>query len=1191
MKLPDFSVRRPVTVIMIFLGVVLLGVISWGRLPQELFPPLTYPQITVVTSYEGAAPEEVETLITKVIEEAVGTVTNIRRVNSTSKEGLSLVVAEFKWGTNMDFAALNVREKIDLVKERLPRESEEPIVMKYNPFDMPIMTLSVTGDLPPVELRELSRRIIKDEIEKVEGIASAEITGGIEREILVEVDQPRLQASGISLVGVVESLERANINYPAGTIKEPFYEYLIRTMGEFQKVGEIEQIAAGVDEDRPPSGAYARGYPAIGIEEEEELAERPREVGRRRLILLKDIATVKDTTKERDSISRHNGRENISISIRKQSGTNTLRVATGIRRAVERLTRELPKGVKIAVVYDQSTFIKESIKGVRDAAIGGGMLAFFVLLAFLRRFRPSLIVTTAIPISVMAAFGLMHISGITLNMMSLGGLALGVGMLVDNAIVVIESIFRAKGQPKEAARRGASEVSNAIIASTFTTIAVFLPMIFVIGIAGQLFKQLAFTVTFSLLASLAIALSLIPVLVTGGRHQPRKANPQPRLSNNDTIGVNDLTGGLYSKLLSRLLKHKLIILLCILMAFVGGMRLLLGQDREFMPKMDQRQFIVEVAMEPGTRLEVTDLVSRKIEDVLLGLDEVEGVTVNIGSTKAKTPGEALETLGSHEARIMVNLKKAGGRSTRQIIQYLKTALEAEDLEGAKLEYVAQETVLKAAFGEIAPICVEIKGHNLAILADLASRLQSQMATIGGLYGIKNSLIPPAPETKIHILKDRASLYNLSVRDIALTAQIALRGYVATKFKEEGQEIDMRVRLRPADRRDFSKLRRLLIHSPLGIKVPLSEVAYLSKGLGPSEIKRLDQQRAVLITANIFGRSLGEVTEDIERIISAKSGVQNPEFKIPDGYSVSMGGESEQMEESFKSLRFALGLAILLVYMIMAAQFESLWQPFIIIFAIPLSLIGVSLALWITHTSLNVVVLLGFIMLGGIVVNNGIVLVDYVNILRQRGLELHQAVITASQTRLRPILMTTLTTVLALLPLALGFGEGAELRAPLAITVIGGLLVATGLTLIVIPAIYLLFERLISLVAKPVSVPEISAPPEAVVTKAEAPPAVEAEVIRPEPEVIEQKPEVTEQEPEIHRPPPPSPVAEQLNKRQSEVLEYLKENKMISRKDYASIFKVSIPTAARDLKELLDKGLLLAKGPLGPGRWYELREVR
>jgi HAE1 family hydrophobic/amphiphilic exporter-1 len=503
MSIAKLSVNRPVTTLMFFLAVILLGLISWDRLPQELFPSITYPQITVVTSYENAAPEEIESLITKIAEEAVGTVNNVKRISSVSKEGLSLVMAEFNWGTNMDFAALNVREKIDLIKERLPREAQEPIVMKYNPFDLPVLNLSVTGPFPALELREICRKYIKDGLEKVEGVASAVISGGDEREILVQIDQPRLRASQISIIAVVDSLKSANINYPAGTIKESFYEYLIRTMGEFQKISEIQDTPTALD------------LPDEQAKTQREKEKKEKES--RRLIYLRDIAQVKDSVKEKTSISRYNGKESISIVIRKQSGTNSLNVVKGINREIQRLINEkLPKGVSIQTTYDQSQFIKEALANVRDSAVQGGVLAFLVLLLFLWELKSSLIIITAIPICITATAALMYFANISLNTMSLGGLAMGVGMVVDNANIVIENIFRFRQQLKkglkESATEGTNEMVSAILGSTLTNIAVFLPFAFVVGVAGQVFKQLSFTISFSLIVSIIVAISLVPVL-------------------------------------------------------------------------------------------------------------------------------------------------------------------------------------------------------------------------------------------------------------------------------------------------------------------------------------------------------------------------------------------------------------------------------------------------------------------------------------------------------------------------------------------------------------------------------------------------------------------------------------------------------------------------------------------------------
>jgi len=1180
MRLPEFSVNRPVTTSMFFLGVLMLGFISLTRLPRELFPSITYPQLTVVTTYENAAPEEVETLITKIIEETVGTVSRLKRISSISKEGISIVSAEFNWGTKMDFASLGVREKIDLIKERLPLGSSDPIVMKFNPFELPVITMSITGDISSSELLRLSRKFIKDELEKVEGVASCNVSGGLDREILVAVDEGRLRASNISITKVVDALKSSNLNYPAGTIEEHFYEYLIRTMGEFEIVSEIGQTIVGKDElEKGPLLAYGQAP-----EPEKET----------RLIYLRDIAAVKDVFQERTSVSRYNGEENISIAVQKQAGVNTIRVAQKTRDRLEKIKKDLPEGMDVEIVYDQSIFIKKSIRGVMEAAIQGGFLAFLVLFVFLRNIKASLIVAFSMPISIMVAFSLMYFNGITLNMLSLGGLALGIGMLVDSAIVVIENIhahFQNKKSIKEASYVGASEMSGAIFSSTLTTVAVFLPMVFVVGVAGQLFKELAFTVIFSLSASLIVALSLIPRLAAiDTRFQgfkklhaalkkifsyfktklPKKENVKPSFS----------MGNIYSSLITKTLKYRWMFLIIILVVFIISVWLFTFIDREFMPKVDQREFIMKVNMPSGTKLDVTDSVVSKVEKVLFQIDEIEGVSVNIGSSKKKDYARGLETMGSHQSQIIVELKK--GRtflSTSRVIENLKKRLDKVNLEGVEIEYILQESIFKTALQGSAPIVVEIKGKELKKIADLSEDIKNGLLDIKGIYGIRTSLSSPSPETKVNILKDKAALYSLSTASIAQAAHTAIKGVVATKFKEEGREIDVRVRLRKEGRKRLSQLRNILVHSPLDVEVPLSEVAYIVQGVGPSEIKRLDQERVVLVTANISDRALDKVMVDINILIARVEREKIKEINQLKGAekdtSISLSGEGREMKESFKSLGFALILSILLVYMIMAAQFESLWQPFVIMFTVPLSIIGVFLALFLTRTPLSVVVILGFIILGGIVVNNGIILIDSINRLRAKGIELIEAVIESGKTRLRPIFMTTMTTVLGLLPLSMGIAEGSELQSPMAITVMGGLLVSTVLTLFVIPCIYTIVAGFIKVepVLK-IDVPKVITLP---------PPPLKIEPLKIETPVAASK-EEPEQKPVTEPEKPP----QKFNRRHEDLLEYLKEVKKITRKEYADKFKISVSTAARDLKELLDKGLLVVNGPLGPGRWYELK---
>ncbi|MEI6631113.1 MAG: efflux RND transporter permease subunit [bacterium] len=1186
MALAKFSVNHPVATLMVFLAVILLGAISWVQLPQELFPPITYPQITVVTAYENAAPEEIESLITKIIEEAVGTVNNVKRISSVSKEGLSLVMVEFSWGTNMDFAALNVREKIDLIKERLPRESQEPIVMKYNPFDLPIMNLAVTGPLSALELRELSRKYVKDAIEKVEGVASATISGGDEREILVEIDQARLRASQVSIVSIVDTLKATNINYPAGTIKQTFLEYLVRTMGEYQKIDEIQDTPTALE------------LPDDEAKTEQE-KKKQEQLKSRRLVYLKDIGRVKDSIKEKTSISRYNGKESVSVVVRKQSGTNSLKVAKGIKKEVKRLLSEkLPRGIKIEVTYDQSKFIQEALGNVRDAGLQGGILSFIVLFIFLWEISSSLIITSAIPICVTATVILMYFTNINLNMMSLGGLAMGVGMVVDNANVVIENIFRYRQQEKkplkEAIVLGTEEMVSPIVGSTLTSIAVFLPFAFVVGIAGQIFKQLSFTITFSLLASIVVAISLVPVLMAFSREQTRRL-PGYFIAEkiNEVILRDEKTHShevSFGKFVVFMLDRKFKVIGVVLLLFLLSLLILFTTEKQFLPKVDQRQFIIKIDLNPGSRLEVTDGVVKKVEKLLLGIPDTKGVTVNIGSNEQKASAEetVIQTLGAHQAQIMVSLKKRSKKlgathSTDEIIQYLKNNLEKKELEGAILEYIAQETSFGTALEQGAPIAIEIKGPDLGQLVDIASTIQSQMKKIPGVYGVKSSMSPPSPETKLNILKDKASLYGLSVRDIAITSQVALRGYVATKFKEKQlqEDVDIRIRLRQEDRSDLGNLRRLLIRSPLGMDISMSDVAYLTRGSGPTEIKRVDQQRSIVVTANVYKRRLGPIISDIG-IIS-----RNLKYKLTKDYSITLSGEQQRMQESFKSLAFALIFAFTLVYMIMAGEFESLWQPFLIMFTVPLSLIGVAFSLFITHTPLSVVAYLGIIMLGGIAVNNGIVLIEFINQLRREGYTPYDAVLKASKVRLRPILMTSLTTILGLLPLALGMGEGTELQAPLALTVMGGLTSSTFLTLVFIPALYLIIVERFGWGQVLI----------------ETEPLPQEEVLLPEP--------LFKKEPNPKQELPPAPIAQPvakvqlpaivpktaaqletiLNPRQKEVLEKLKTVKRITRKEYAQLFKISIPTAARDLKELVDKGLLAPQGPLGPGRWYEIKEVK
>lgn len=1030
MNIISLSVKRPVTVIMFFLLCVLMGVLAWTKLPRELFPPLSFPQLTVITVYPNAAPEEIENLITKVIEEAVGTVKNLKKVRSISKEGASLVTAEFSWNTNMNFASLWVREKLDQVKAQLPPEAGEPLVIKFNPFSEPVVLLNITGEMGAGDLLHLCKKIIKDRLEKTEGVASVDISGGEEKEILVEVDQGRLQAVQMSLSRIVDAIRDTNINYPAGTATEQVMEYLVRTIGEYNSIEDIGRTVIETSEYQSKKYPYNRG---------QHTGDDTRRASSR-AIKLSELARISWGVKDRTSYSRYNGIENIAVAVQKRSESHTIKTSDNIRRTVENLRTTLkPHGVSIDTVYDQAEFIKKSINGLTLNAVMGGILAFIVIFFFLKSFRMALIISTAIPVSILISVSCMYFFDLTLNMMSLGGLALGVGMLVDNAIVVIENIFRrrSKGETaKQASVSGTREVAASIVSSTLTSVAVFLPLIFVVGIAGQIFKELSLTVIFSLIASLLVALSLIPRLTSTAR------------MNTASSGVSGALpfAGTFRTCIETIIERKKFFLLGIAALFIICIACLGLMNKSFLPAIDQGQFLVHINLPAGTRLDITNSITKRIEDFLRTMPQIESIMTQVGSASTK----AVENLRQNQSQIIVTLNRKKIRSTQGIIHNVRTAVSRLELDDAEVRFTMQDALFKSIAEKSAPVIVDVKGIDMEQLISMTEDISLQLSGITGFVNIRDDRPLPSPETRINVDKDKASISHLSVADIARTGLIGIKGMKASSFKQEGTEYDIRVRLQEKDRNNLANLGQLLVHAPGGYNLYLKQVAVIEAGKGPSQIKRIDQQRTITIRADLAGVSLRKVVGKVTALLE--------KYQNMPGYSVALSGETEKIRESFISLISALILAVVLVYMIMAAQFESLYQPFIILCTIPLALIGVVIALIVTGTSISAISLMGFIILGGIVVNNGIVLIDYINQQRASGVPLKDAVITSCETRFRPIIMTMSTTVLGLLPLALGIGEGAELRSPMAITVIGGLIFSTVFTLGVIPVVYILFEE-------------------------------------------------------------------------------------------------------------------------------------
>lgn len=1038
----ELSVRRPVSVTMTIIAVMAFGWVALQRLSLDLLPDISYPTLVVQTEFPDTAPQEVENLVTRPIEEVVGVLRGLTTIHSVSRAGLSEVTLEFDWGADMALLSLEVREKLDRLV--LPDGCRAPLVLRYDPSLDPVARLALSGGDDLAELRRIADYQLKPDLETVPGIASAQVRGGLEAEIQVAVDQERLAALGLPLDRVRDAVGAGNLNLPGGALRGRDEQFLVRTINEYIDVAEIADIIV----------SHADG----------------------RQVRVKDVADVFWGAREREIITRVNGREAVEIAIYREGDANTVTVARALHeRLADLRSRRLPAGHSLDVLFDQSVFIAQAIREVRNAALGGGLLAVIVLFLFLRHVRSTLIIALSIPISVVATFILLYELDISLNLMSLGGLTLGIGMLVDNSIVVLESIARRRRQGLSlaaAAVAGASEVGAAVTASTLTTIAVFLPIVFVEGIAGQLFRDQALTVTFSLLASLLVAISLIPMLSSlGGRQTARRrtaaaeaaaapladranpgaapASPAPgdaerdlALTATDDRALFSLgrASGVYDRLLTGALARRAVTLAVaggLFAASIWGVRWL---GVELIPELSEGEFFFEAQLPEGASLAATDRVLQRME-----------------AAAAAVPGVAL-----HYATVGSRLGAGGlGANTRSenlgqlnviVADRANAGLETEIAERLRREFMLFPD-LETEFGRPAyftlktPIEVRIFGEDLAVLRDYSLAVARRLEQVPGLVDVRSSLEAGNPELQIVFDRERLAALGLDMAALSQALQDRVQGAVPTRFRLEDRQIDIRVRNREADRRSLEDVRSLVVPGPGGEPLRLVAVADVRLDRGPAEVHRLQQQRAAVVGANLERRSLGGAVRDVRQALQ--------EVPPPPGVSVDLGGQNEEMEVSFASLRFALLLAVFLVYLVMAATFESFLHPFIVLLTIPLALVGVVAALLVTGTTVTVIVLIGAVMLVGIVVNNAIVLIDTINRFRRGGLSKREAVVRAGHVRLRPILMTTTTTVLGLLPMALSFGQGAELRSPLAITVAGGLLLSTLLTLVVIPAVYMI----------------------------------------------------------------------------------------------------------------------------------------
>ncbi len=1013
----SIPIRRPVLTTVIYIIVIVIGIFSLWRLPIDLMPEITYPSITVVTNYGNAGPQEMEELITKPIESALAGVQGIEEITSTSSEGLSRVRTSFIWGTNLDEASNDIRDRIDRILGRLPDDVERPMIRKFDLSAFPIMMLGVGSDLDPAEVRLLIEDQIQYRLERVDGVASVDIRGGREKQIQVSLRRAALDALEISPEMVIQTLLRENRNVPAGTVDRGNKEIIVRTFAEFEDLEDVRNAIIAV-----------RNGVAVTVGEIADVAEGLEEITR---------------------VVHIGGKPGVQLAISKQSGANTVAVADAVRRELRAINSDFPQ-LEIIPRVDTSLYIRQSINAVGVALIMGGIIAILILLLFLRNISSTLIIAVTIPVSIIATFSLMYFGGLTLNMMTFGGLALGIGMLVDNAIVVLDSIFHHReqnGTPVESAMRGVSEVASAVTASTLTTLVVFFPVIFIRGMSGIMFRQLAFVVSFSLACSLITALTLVPMLTSRFLRfsSSRKNSGKGRGLFASSERVYLAIESSYGNMVTWALRHRKTVLSVTCALFAGAIAMLPLVGVELMPSADEGEVRVDVEMEVGTRLELVDSVVSSIESIVNKIPEVDFIISDAGGSWRS---------GKHTGSIRATLVPKGQRSRSSAHVANELRKELAGLPGTTIRVREGQGlfILRMGSGNDAQeVEIEIRGHDLDLGQSLAGQISKIVGEIDSVTDVEISRKEGMPEFDLRIDRKKAADLGLSALQIGSAIETAIGGTQASTLRRGGKEYPIVVRFAEEDRSRIENLSNMKIVNNSGAAIPFHAFATILEGEGPLQIERRDRERIITIQASYSGRDLGSVVSDIRGAIR--------KISLPPDFAVIIRGDYEEQQKAFRELMVGLILAVVLVYLVMAGQFESFKDPFIVLFSIPVALIGVVGLLFMTSTPFSVQAYIGCIILAGIVVNNAIVLIDYINRLRrERGYELSKAIRDAGVRRLRPIMMTALTTILGLLPLALGMGEGGEAQAPMARVVIGGLLTSTLITLLLIPVVYSIVEE-------------------------------------------------------------------------------------------------------------------------------------
>jgi HAE1 family hydrophobic/amphiphilic exporter-1 len=1022
MSIPRLAIERPITMFMLSGVIMLIGLLALMRLPVDLMPDISLPSITVRVGYPGVGPLEMEELVTRPLEQALSAVAGLERIESTSSEGSSRVTLNFAWGTDLNEAADDVRNRLDRVRGRFPEEAEAPIMFKFDANTFPIMGVGVEGDFDRVRLREIAEHDLSQRLERVPGVAAVTVDGGLRRQIHVLLSKEKIRALNLPVDRVVNLLRTENQNIPLGEIDEGDRTYLVRSQGQFENLNEIRDLVV----------LTQGGVP----------------------VYMKDIADVRDSTEDFRSFTRINGRPGVRLRITKQSGTNTVEIADGVRAEVARINQQVP-GIQLTVLDDSSVFISRAIDSVKEHAMVGGFLVMLIIFLFLRDIRATFIVFTSIPISVIGTFALLYFNGYTLNTMTFGGLALGIGMIVDASIVVLENTFRHMEHGKsrmQAAIDGSEEVWSAILASTLTHIAVFVPLLFLTGVSSILFKQLSVVVMFSLTMSLFVAVTIVPVLCSRLLKLPPPAEERRGITGRMYTASERFLNNMderYSRVIRLALHHRPTVIGLGTAAVVAAVLIFPTIGFELMPQADEGEVRVTAELPVGTRIERSEEVALRLEGLAKEyVPEAEDIITNAG-------GGGFMGGGSNRVQVQLRLvtKDKRERSSETIARDLNRQLPGI-IPGVIIQTRAsggnQQFNRITGGGDGSRLALEIRGDDLQQAQQVAQSAKNVMDKVPEVRNARVGRDDGRPELAIQVDRPKAALLGLSVTAVANSIRTSVGGTQAAFFRESGNEYPIVVRLREEDRERVEDLNDLLIGTPQGQVLQAKNLLTLRNQAGPTEIERKNQERIIRVTA--------EPETTLSRALNAVN-ARLSEVRVPEDFSIGFGAEAEEQEKAFAQLQLMLILAIILVYAVMASQYESLRDPFIIMFSVPLAAIGVVLALKLTGTSFSLQAYIGVIMLAGIVVSNAILLVDYTNILRRRdGMPLREAVETAGRVRLRPILMTSLATMLGLVPMAMGIGEGAELQAPLARVVIGGLLASTLITLMVVPTVYTLFEE-------------------------------------------------------------------------------------------------------------------------------------